>query len=369
MPPTRPVASGRLIARALAGAGALVLALGGVAQAAPDRLARAGATTFDPLPGVAVGPIGDYVKDIAVAKSGARALVVSDDYLAQLDLSAAQPRVTGRTSAIRGTDVAYHPSGTTAYVLDDEQLTVVDTTGATPRPVRAIRGVTPNSATAIAVSPDGRWAYVSYGSGFGGGFGVQVLSLATPRAPVKKGMIATDPDPVDVDVSPNGDRLVTTHGLDDYVGLFDVSTPTSPRPVAKKLRVPFSPGAATFSPDSATVYVWGDDEDKIGTIDWKRRLVTRTRSLGSADGGSDVVVSPDGRYLYAVCEQDSDDTGAVVVDTRTLALTTAFTGLSYSRGLATSPGGASAGRTYFLSSGSNVFDERSHVYPVQRRSG
>lgn len=363
MPSTRP---GRLLARATAGAGVLVLALGGVAHAAPDRLTPAGAAGFDPLPGVAVGPIGDYVKDIAIAKGGTRALVVSDDYLAQLDVSAPQPRVTGRTSAVRGTDVAYHPSGTTAYVVDDEQLIVVDTTGAAPRPVRALQGVVPNSATAIAVSRDGRWAYIAYGSGFGGGFGVRVLSLTTPRAPVKKGTIATDPDPVDVDVSPDGKRLVTTHGLDDYVGLFDVSTPTAPKTVAKHFRVPFAPGAAAFSPDGATVYLWGEDDAKVGTLDWQRRLVTRTKSLGNADGGNDVVVSPDGRYLYGVLEQASDGTGAVVVDTRTLGNAALFTGLAYSRGLATSPGGPSAGRTYFLSSGSTTYDERSHVYPIQR---
>lgn len=368
MPLARPLASA-------AAAGALLVAgLGGVAQAAPDSLsgsitspgAATVADTFAPLPGVAVGPIGDYPADIAVAPDGARALVVSDGYLAQLDVTTEKPRVTGRTQAVRGSDVAYQ-SRTTAYVIDDEQLTVVDTSGATPRPVRAIQGITPNQANAITVSRDGRWAYIAFGS-LGGGFGVRVLSLANPRQPVKRATIATDPQPVDVDVSPDGKRLVTTHSLDDYVGLFDVSDPARPRAVVKRLRLPFAPGAAVFSPTGATVYVWGDDEAKVGTIDWQRRVVTRTKSTGPAEGGPDVVLSPDGRYLYAVTDQDDESLGAVVVDTRTLATVKAYTGLSYSRGLATSPGGRTPGRTFFLSSGSNVFDKRSFVYPLQRRS-
>lgn len=342
----------------------LVVGLTGVAQAAPDVLSGATAT-FQPLPGAAVGPVGDYPSDVAVAPGGGRALVVDRDHLAQLDVSHDRPTVTGRNAAIVGSVVAYHPNGTTAYVLDDEQLTVVDTTGAVPQPVRALRGITPSAASAIAVSPDGRWAYVAYGE-LGGPSGVRVLSLATPRTPVEAGTIATEPFPVDVDVSRDGTRLVTTQSGEDAVGLFDVSHPAHPRTVVRKLPVPFSTGASVFSPDGATVYLWGDEQDEVGTLDWGKRLVTRTRSLGTAKGGPDVVLSHDGRFLFAVCDQDTDATGAVVVNTSTLALTTTFTGLSYSRGLAESPGGPSADRTFFLSSGSEVYGTRAFLYPVQR---
>ncbi len=372
--PTALKAPRRRSARTVAGVVALALpllaalstAVAPAGAATPGRLAGAVAPTFAARPGVVVGPVGDYAADVAVRPGGSRALVVSSGYLAQLDVSKDRPTVIGRNQAVRGTDVAYHPSGSTAYVLDDDQLVVVDVSGTTPKPVRALPRVTPSDANAIAVSRDGRWAYVAFGGSFGFASGVKVISLANPRQPVVKATIATDPVPLDVDVSADGKRLVTAHALDDTVGLFDVSTPTRAKPVVRRFRVPFSTVATTFSPNGATVYLWGDDEAKVATLDWQKRLVTRTRSLGSAEGGPDVVVSPDGRYLSAVSNQDSDSTGAVIVDTQSLALVKTFSGLDYSRGLASSPGGPSNGRTFYLSSGSNIFDTPSSVYPVLR---
>ena len=197
--------------------------------------------------------------------------------------------------------IAVTPDGKTAYVASNAASgTVTPIDVATNAPASPISvGSNPD---AIAITPDGHFAYVvDYVSNE-----VTPIDLATKTA---QAPIAVGSRPVAIAITPNGSTAYVTNLGDGNVTPIDLATNTPEQPIAAGA----GPGAIAITPDGKTAYV-ADGTDPSATnsnatvtpIDLATNTPLAPISTGAA-GLVDVAVTPDGKTAYV-----TDTTGDLI---------------------------------------------------------
>jgi YVTN family beta-propeller protein/VCBS repeat-containing protein len=212
--------------------------------------------------------------------------------------------------------LAFNPSGTLAYVANDSGITVIDTaTNTVTTTIPNPNG--PYSPTAVALSPNGAQAYVSYANGT-----VAVINTATDALTTT---IAVGGNAQGVAVSPNGTRVYVvdnpgTIGGSGSVVVINTATNT----ITSTIPVGIAPVGVAISPDGDTAYVTNtgasDITNTVSVINTATDTVTNTIPIGAA-GISEpigVAVSPDGSLAYVA---NYGQNTVAVIDTATDTVT------------------------------------------------
>ena len=189
-----------------------------------------------------------------------------------------------------GLQVAITPDGKTAYVLNGGAFTVTPVSTATNtvgRPIHLPRSSFEPSF--IAITPDGKTAYVACQHA------VVPISTATNTAgkPIPVGF-----SPTAIAITPDGKTAYVVGTPNNGFGLRGTVTPidTATDKAGKPIRV--GPGAfqIAITPDGKTAYAYG------GSAVTPIRTATNTAGTpislhGNFDGG-DIAITPDGKTLY-----------------------------------------------------------------------
>lgn len=192
-------------------------------------------------------------------------------------------------------DVQYTADGEMAVVISDDYLSVIDLTAETPIPTRiAIADdlVNPPRAEEVLLDPDGRYAIVRQ-------YGVNDLVLVDLQegavSPVS--LLDVGENPTDMDVSPDGTQAVVVARGSKEIWIYDLADPTID-PIVIPLPEEEVFGSLILSPDSSqgllystasgesTMGIWERDADEI-TV---RGLVKPVSSVGISPTGETAVV-------------------------------------------------------------------------------
>lgn len=270
------------------------------------------------------------IRDLAVSRDGKRAVAVSGDWLQVMSLTTDNPKILGTSTAVFGSRVVLSKNGKIAYVLSGrDTLFVVDVSGSgKPKKLKQLyrKKFSPSDVFDMEISPNGKYLYIKHGyvlGGYGQGKGIQVLSLKNPRKPKKAGHANTTEWHGDIGVSPNGKRMVTTSTtVDTYILLHKVKKNGTPKQV-KRLRVPFDPGAIAISKDNKTAYVvsaTSEDPLRVAKVNLKKNKLVSQKQVGGREDGTDIGISPDGKYLYVTMWRalPADNPSFLVLDAKTI---------------------------------------------------
>lgn len=198
--------------------------------------------------------------------------------------------------------VALSPDGSIAYVADwahyGESSKGADTVWVFDTATKTVVGQigVGNEPHAVVASPDGRRAYViNNGNGVPGSSTMSVIDTAADSASVST-VIATikvGNEPIDVAVSPDGRHAYVTDLYDGSVQVIDTATNS----LTTKILLGGPLGGIAVSPDGKHVYV-ADAQGAVAVID------AATNTLAGAirvDGvPQSVTVSPDSSEIYVV---------------------------------------------------------------------
>jgi YVTN family beta-propeller protein len=181
-------------------------------------------------------------------------------------------------------DIAITPDGRTAYVVDGDSLTPIDVATNKAGGLIAI----PMSARSIAITPDGRFAYVT--SNFGSAHTVSKVDLA---AGVVAAEIPVGDSLAGIAVSPDGRTAYVVSSNDGSVYPIDVATNV----VGPAIAVGGFPVAIAVTPNGASAYVLDTSEEKLTRIDLATNAV-----IGSIAGarGSELAIAPNSAKAYTV---------------------------------------------------------------------
>ena len=208
--------------------------------------------------------------------------------------------------------LAISPDGKYAYVVNEGPGTVSVIDTATNTAVNDI--VVGNSPSAVAISPDGTYAYV----GNTGDDTISVFNTATHTV--------IDTIPVGNDIyfsiafAPNGAYAYVANSFFNRTSYSISVVNTATRTVVKNITVGGSPSGVAVTPNGALVYVTNENDNTVSVIDTSTNSVIKTIPVGSYPIG--VAVSPDGAYAYVANFGDgtvstiSTATNAVVRSTR-----------------------------------------------------
>ncbi len=185
------------------------------------------------------------------------------------------------------TSVAITPDGKYAYVTDvvGKSVSLIET--GLRRNVATIEvGANPFG---IAITPDGKYAYVADS----GSDEVTVISTATKKV-VKS--IPVGSEPLGVSISPTGKFAYVTDFIDGTVEAINAETMTvsgQPIPVGE------GPVGIEFTPDG-TAYVVDEEGKEVSAIDTVTRKVTGLPLAEESGKPRGISISPDGTEAYAV---------------------------------------------------------------------
>lgn len=165
-----------------------------------------------------------------------------------------------------------------------------------------------NSPRGIAVTADGAYAYVANFFNTGPFGTVSVIDLAT------RAVVATIPvgsQPAAIAILPDGSRVYVANAGADTVSVIDLATQTV---IGSAIPIEDNPQGIALSPDGARVYVTNFNSHSVSVIETASDTLVGTIQVGFFPHG--IAVTPDGRRLYVV-----DDGSVAVVDTATQRLT------------------------------------------------
>ncbi|HET9257573.1 MAG TPA: beta-propeller fold lactonase family protein [Pseudonocardiaceae bacterium] len=239
----------------------------------------------------------------------------------------AQPPTAKVTDTItvgnRPLGVAVSPDGRHAYVTNyvSGTVSVIDTGN------DAVVGAIPvgGNPAGVAISPDGHRAYITNDNS-------NTLSVIDTGNNVIIGTITVGDNPVSVAISPDGHRAYTTNNKSRTVSVINIDNSA----VIGTVTVGNNPVGVAVSPDGRHVYVVNANFDSISVIDTGSNTITDT-IVGLGTGPVGVAVSPDGRHAYVT---NFASGGVSLVDIKTNAVTdTISSGGDGVRGVAVSPDG------------------------------
>jgi|GEM_PF-1501638 len=184
----------------------------------------------------------------------------------------------------------------------------------------------------VAITPDGRYAYVA--DAFGGT--VAVIDLVT-RQPVGA-PISVGATPFGLAITPDGSRVFVTDRGSDEVSVIDTAT----REVVTAIPVgqvsPAAPTGIAVAPDGKLAYVTIANENAVDVIDTATMAVIgKPIRVGTLSEG--IELAPDGKTAYVV-DQGSDEVSAI--DTATGKVTPIKLDGEHPRGIVVAPDGKKA---------------------------
>lgn len=248
------------------------------------------------------------------------------------------PRVSvaTATAGAGASAVALSPDGKRAYVTnaDGNSVSVIDT--ATNTTAATIKDVG-NFPVAIALSPNGRSVYIA--NAFGDS--VSVIDTGTNTVTAS---IAVGRTPSAIAVSPDGGRLYVTNDNGDSVSLIDTATNT----VTTTIAVGANPQAVAITPNGARAYVANAGGDSVSVINTATNRVVNTIRLGPGSSPGAIAISPDGRRAYVAGFEDGTVT---VIDTFSKRVVATVAVGSDPGAVAVSPNGA---RVYVANTGGDT---------------
>ncbi|MBV9312440.1 MAG: YncE family protein [Pseudonocardia sp.] len=159
----------------------------------------------------------------------------------------------------------------------------------------------------VAVSPDGRHAYVT-------NYNSNDLSVIDTVSNVVVITIPVGTNPWKVAVTLDGGHAYIANYGSNNVSVID----TSSNAVTATIPVGDHPEATTVTPDGRHAYVTNSVSNNVSVIDTLSNAVTGTIAVGIGPGG--VAVAPDGRHAY-VTNYNSDNVSVIDVGTNAVTAT------------------------------------------------
>jgi len=198
--------------------------------------------------------------------------------------------------------VAITPEGKTAYVVDEasNEVTPIDMgDGQAAPPITSARFVEPD---AIAIAPDGQYAYVVDG----GAPDVVRITLATQEiTDIELSSLPATEHLDAIAIAPDGKTAYVVDGPDNTVVPIDLVTDTAEAPVGGSVGV--GPDAIAIAPDGKTAYVVdGGSATAAGGITplaltGTSAVPERSVTIGAAGDHPDAIaIAPDGKTAYVV---------------------------------------------------------------------
>jgi YVTN family beta-propeller protein len=230
-------------------------------------------------------------------------------------------------------DVAISPDGKTAYVTGGEELWPINVaTNTVGTPIQV--GACPQ---AIAIKPDGSRIYVvNLCAG-----DVSVVDAATATE-LKKITVGSFPN--SIAVTPDGSKAYVSNGADETVTPIDLNTDTAGTPI----EVGQSPQGIAVTPDGTRAYVAVQSADAI------RRIDVSTNALGPPIGAgkfpNGIATTPDSSRAYVISGGEPVTPIDLTTDTAGTAIPVAN---SFFEDLAITPDGSRAWLTDNAQSGGN----------------
>jgi DNA-binding beta-propeller fold protein YncE len=241
---------------------------------------------------VATIPLGSYGIDVAVRPDGARAYVsLQTGGILALDLTTGKVAGTTTTSG-RPYAIAFARDGAHAYVTDLTlaSLFVLDTikdTSPASIPLGAI--AQPIRAPAVAVSGDGRWAYVTNATATDD----DLLVIDTAKSAVAS-KHSLDVHPVGVAASPDGQRLYVAGCKLSCVNGTLLVLDASSGGVISRIPLPVAPVRLVLASDGSRAYAPTGISRTVQAIDLAAAAVTTIPVDAEALG---VDVDPTGAFV------------------------------------------------------------------------
>jgi DNA-binding beta-propeller fold protein YncE len=205
--------------------------------------------------------------------------------------------------------IAITPDGRSAYVANlsgsVSQYDIGPGRALTPKNPASVS--TPSGATAVAISPDGKSVYVGdKGSNLVSQFDVGPGGVLVPKAPATvpnaghPDVIAVSPDGRSVYVGDGGDKKVSQYD----VGAGGVLTPKSPATVPAGGE---SPEGMAVSPDGKSVYVanYGGGVSQFDIGPGGLLAPKSPASVAAGEHPTGIGISPDGKSAYVANDTDN----------------------------------------------------------------
>ena len=210
---------------------------------------------------------------------------------------------------------------------------------------------TASPAFGIAITPDGKFAYVSESAADGSGARVEVIATATNTVvadiPLSSGAAG-------IAVSPNGQSVYVCNSSGGSVSVIATGTNSVVALIPAGLR----PTSIVFSPDGSSAWVTNPDSNTVSVIDTATNTVANTvSSVGSYP--YHLAVAPTGSIVFV-----SGDQGVSAIDIASGAVVASISMPGSSSGLAVSPDGAFLYRTYSNMGGSFLSAVETSGYTV-----
>jgi YVTN family beta-propeller protein len=223
------------------------------------------------------------------------------------------------------TSVAISPNGRHAYVANrlSSTLSVIDTqTNLLTSTVALPSGSFP---AGLVVAPDGRYVYITLSNSHA------LLVVDTASSSVVGTPIAVGCGPHGIAITPDGAYVYVTNDCFPGGGVTVVSLSTNSAVAA--ISVGNNPSAAAITPDAKFVYVTNTGERSVSVIDAATNSV-----LGSpipVDGfPGAIAIAPNGRQAYVTNEGGNT---VSVIETASNTVSATIVGLSSPRGVAIAP--------------------------------
>ncbi len=215
----------------------------------------------------------------------------------------------------------------TAYVANFSGVTPINT--ATNKAGKAIK--TGSSAFAIAITPNGKTAYVAnLDSG-------TVTPIRTATNTALKA-IKVGPGPAAIAITPDGKTAyVANDGVGEVLGHTVTPIRTATNKALKAIRVGNAPGPIAITPDGKTVYVVNIGSGTVTPIRTATNTALKAIKVGNTPSG--IAITPDGKTAYIA----NDGSGTVTpIRTATNKALTAIKVGTGPRAIAITPGGKTA---------------------------
>jgi YVTN family beta-propeller protein len=202
--------------------------------------------------------------------------------------------------------IAITPDGRYAYVCngDDGTVGIINISTNTVENTVTV-GSDPSD---IAITPNGRYAYVcNYGSGT-----VSAINISTN---IVENTVTVGFRPRDIAITPDG-RYAYVCIFDIFpagdgsgtVSMINISTNT----IENTVTVGSWPHGIAITPDGKYAYVGNGSDDTVSVINVSTNIVENTVPVG--DGPSGIAITPDGKYAY-VCNEGDDTVSVMNVST------------------------------------------------------